>query len=101
MDNLSNSKLESIRRVRHLTGKPCPFEQVDLLDSNGLDAMFNEYEIEGVIHFAGLKAVGESVEKPMLYYRRSEERRVGKECRSGRWRAHEKRKKEEEDDMSQ
>lgn len=73
MDNLSNSKLESVRRVRQLTGKPCPFEQVDLLDSKGLDAIFSTYEIEGVIHFAGLKAVGESVEKPMLYYRNNVE----------------------------
>lgn len=68
MDNLSNSSEESLRRVERLTGRSCPFRKTDLLDREGLDDLFGTGEIEGVIHFAGLKAVGESVEKPLLYY---------------------------------
>ena len=68
LDNLCNSKYESINRIIELTGKEVPFEKVDLLDYDGVKAVFEKYDIDAVIHFAGLKAVGESVEKPMLYY---------------------------------
>lgn len=68
MDNLSNSKREALNRVEKLTGSEIPFRQVDLLDIEGLQNLFDEFEFESVIHFAGLKAVGESVEKPLLYY---------------------------------
>ena len=68
LDNLCNSKYESINRIIELTGKEVPFEKVDLLDYDGVKAVFDKYDIDAVIHFAGLKAVGESVEKPMLYY---------------------------------
>lgn len=69
MDNLHNSKIESLKRVEKLTGKKAAFHQVDLLDRKGLESLFKEYDFDAVIHFAGLKAVGESVEKPLLYYR--------------------------------
>lgn len=69
MDNLSNSKRESLNRVEDLTGKSITFHQTDLLDTEGLTRLFTDYSFDGVIHFAGLKAVGESVEKPMLYYK--------------------------------
>lgn len=68
VDNLSNSKEESLRRVEELTGKSVIFYKVDLLDEDGLDGIFGEHDIDAVIHFAGLKAVGESVEKPLMYY---------------------------------
>ena len=69
VDNLSNSSHESLRRVEELTGKSVDFHEVDLLDSKKLDEVFADSPgIDGVIHFAGLKAVGESVEKPLLYY---------------------------------
>jgi len=68
IDNLANSKEESLKRVCKLSGKECDFEKVDLLDKPGLARVFDEYDIEGVIHFAGLKAVGESVEMPLHYY---------------------------------
>ena len=68
VDNLSNSKLESLNRVREITGKDFTFYKVDLLDNDALKKIFIENEIEAVIHFAGLKAVGESVEEPLWYY---------------------------------
>lgn len=67
-DNLSNSKQESLRRVEEITGKRIEFHKVDLLDETGLDAVFKQYTIDTVIHFAGLKAVGESVAMPLQYY---------------------------------
>jgi UDP-glucose 4-epimerase len=69
IDNLSNSKEESLRRVQQITGKALTFIQCDLLDDAGLSQVFNEHQPSAVIHFAGLKAVGESVEQPLLYYR--------------------------------
>lgn len=69
MDNLHNSKTESLNRVRQISGKKATFHKLDLLDKKGLTSLFNQYHIDGVIHFAGLKAVGESVEKPLLYYK--------------------------------
>lgn len=68
VDNLSNSKIESLSRVREITGKDITFYQVDLLDRDGLDAIFTENKIDAVIHFAGLKAVGESFQIPLHYY---------------------------------
>ena len=69
VDNLKNSKKCVLDRIETITGKRPEFKCVDLLDKTALDAVFAEYpEIDSVIHFAGLKAVGESVEKPLLYY---------------------------------
>ena len=70
VDNLSNSSWESLNRVEELTGKKVTFFEVDLLDQEALTEVFagSEQKIDAVIHFAGKKAVGESVEKPLLYY---------------------------------
>ncbi|MGI6217684.1 MAG: SDR family NAD(P)-dependent oxidoreductase, partial [Coriobacteriales bacterium] len=68
-DNLSNSKEEPLNRIEKITGTRPRFYNVDIRDRAGLDAMFDaEPDIEAVIHFAGLKAVGESVQKPLEYY---------------------------------
>jgi len=69
VDNLLNSKKESLRRVEVLTGKTIKFYETDLLDRRGLNLIFQENTIDAVIHFAGLKAVGESVANPLMYYR--------------------------------
>lgn len=69
MDNLSNSSRESLRRVEGITGASIPFYEVDLLDIDGMRSIFRGHDIGSVIHFAGLKAVGESVEQPLMYYR--------------------------------
>lgn len=68
VDNLSNSSKESLRRVEMLTGKSVEFHEVDLLDKVELDQVFQKHAIQSVIHFAGLKAVGESVSIPLSYY---------------------------------
>lgn len=68
VDNLSNSSLESLRRVNELTGKDFMIYKVDLLDEKGLETVFKRNRIDAVIHFAGLKAVGESVSLPIKYY---------------------------------
>src|SRR3569833_1837258 len=68
MDNLSNSSPESIARVERITGKTIPFIEADVRDRGALDAILREHRIDAAIHFAGLKAVGESVAKPLLYY---------------------------------
>ncbi len=68
-DNLSNSSRESIRRVEELTGKKIKFYEGDILDAAGLTEMFGAEKIDAVIHCAALKAVGESVQKPLEYYR--------------------------------
>lgn len=68
MDNLCNSKLESIHRIETITGKTVTFYQTDILDAQGTAQIFAEHKIDAVIHFAGLKAVGESVGKPLEYY---------------------------------
>ena len=68
VDNLSNSSEKSLERVEEITGKPVSFYKVDLLDENGLEEVFKKEKIDSCIHFAGLKAVGESVEKPWEYY---------------------------------
>jgi len=68
VDNLSNSKEESLKRVQELTGKSLIFHKVDLLDWEALEAVFAQHSVDAVIHFAGLKAVGESVIIPLDYY---------------------------------
>jgi UDP-glucose 4-epimerase len=68
VDNLSNSKKDALDRVENITGESLHFHQVDITDHEALDKIFTEYDINSVIHFAGLKAVGESVEKPLHYY---------------------------------
>jgi UDP-glucose 4-epimerase len=69
LDNLSNSKEAALDRVRKITGKPLAFIKADLLDRPALDDLFSTHAIDAVLHFAGLKAVGESVEQPLRYYR--------------------------------
>lgn len=70
VDNLSNSKIEVLDGIEKITGKRPDFEQVDLRDKDATEKVFEKYpNIEGIIHFAASKAVGESVEKPLLYYR--------------------------------
>ena len=69
IDNLSNSDRESLERVREITSKDVSFYEGDILDNNILDKIFTENKIDAVIHFAGLKAVGESAEKPLEYYK--------------------------------
>ena len=68
LDNLSNSSVEAIRRVEKITGKDVPFYEVDLVDLPGVEGVFDAHEFSAVMHFAGLKAVGESVEIPLRYY---------------------------------
>ncbi len=68
LDNLVNSSEESIRRVEKLTGKPITFYKEDLLNAQALDEIFAKEKFDAVIHFAGLKAVGESCEKPLEYF---------------------------------
>ena len=68
MDNLSNSKPEALRRVQKIVGKPISFYETDMRDTDGVREIFRNEQIDSVIHFAGLKAVGESVEKPLEYY---------------------------------
>lgn len=67
-DNLINSSAESLKRVEQITGQSIPFVEVDVCDHDKLGVVFNEHKIDAVIHFAGLKAVGESTAKPLLYY---------------------------------
>lgn len=69
VDNLSNSSVESLRRVEEITGQSIPFHKFDLRDHQRLSELFKSEKIDAVIHFAGLKAVGESVEKALLYYK--------------------------------
>ena len=68
IDNLANSSRESLRRVEQITGHEIPFIEADVRDQSALDDIFTTYSIDSVIHFAGLKAVGESVAKPLEYY---------------------------------
>ena len=70
VDNLSNSKADVIDGIEKITGIRPHFEQVDCCDMDAMDNVFAKYNnIKGIIHFAASKAVGESVEKPLLYYR--------------------------------
>ncbi|MDP4153950.1 MAG: UDP-glucose 4-epimerase GalE [Bacillota bacterium] len=68
VDNLCNSSYEAVRRVEEITGKKIAFHNVDLLDREALEEIFKQYKFDAVIHFAGLKAVGESVQIPLRYY---------------------------------
>ncbi|MEQ5806925.1 UDP-glucose 4-epimerase GalE [Alteromonas sp. NFXS44] len=68
LDNLVNSSAESLRRVEKITGKQVTFVQGDIRDDNVLNTIFSQHQVNAVIHFAGLKAVGESVQKPLEYY---------------------------------
>jgi len=68
LDNLSNSSPRSLEAVRRLTNQEVPFVRGDLRDRDALEQLFDDHAIEGVIHFAGLKAVGESVAEPMRYF---------------------------------
>ena len=68
VDNLINSKITVLDRLQKITGKKPVFYQIDLLDKTKLDEVFVKHQYDGVIHFAGLKAVGESVQKPLAYY---------------------------------
>lgn len=68
LDNLINANEEGMKRVQELTGREFPFHKVDLCDRAAVEDVFKQYEIISVIHFAGLKAVGESVAKPLYYY---------------------------------
>ena len=68
VDNLSNSSEKSLDAVKKITGKEFPFYKCDILDKENLTKVFDENKVDAVIHFAGLKAVGESVQKPLEYY---------------------------------
>ncbi len=68
VDNLCNSKEEAVKRVKEITGKELDFYKIDVCDENALREVFKEHKIDAVIHFAGLKAVGESVKIPLRYY---------------------------------
>ena len=68
VDNLVNSCEESLRRVSKIIGKDVPFVNADVRDASAMDSLFRQYKFDACIHFAGLKAVGESVEKPLEYY---------------------------------
>ena len=68
VDNLCNSSEKSLERVEAITGKKVPFYKADILDRKALEEIFDREAVDAVIHFAGLKAVGESVQKPWEYY---------------------------------
>ena len=68
LDNLCNSSEESIHRVEKLTGKKIAFYELDMLDKDGMDSLFEKEKPDAVIHFAGLKAVGESCKIPLTYF---------------------------------
>ncbi len=68
VDNLVNASKESIKRIEKITGKTVEFHEADILDRDALDKIFDSGKIDACIHFAGLKAVGESVQKPWEYY---------------------------------
>lgn len=68
VDNLSNSEKAAVEGVRQITGVDVPFEQVDTCDKDTLEGVFKKYKFNSVIHFAAFKAVGESMEKPLMYY---------------------------------
>lgn len=68
MDNFCNSTPEAVEAIKTITGKDFPFYECDMLDYAGFKKIFDENKLDAVIHFAGLKAVGESVQKPLEYY---------------------------------
>jgi len=67
-DNLSNSKVDTLDKVKKITDKEIAFYQIDVTEGEAVENIFSENQIDGVIHFAGLKAVGESIDKPLTYY---------------------------------
>ena len=69
IDNLSNSKVEVVDKIKEITGKEIIFYEGDVCDKDLLNDIFSKHNIDAVIHFAGYKAVGESVKKPLMYYR--------------------------------
>ncbi|HPF88150.1 MAG TPA: UDP-glucose 4-epimerase GalE [Candidatus Limiplasma sp.] len=69
VDNFYNSSPIVLKRLEAITGKPVPFHQADVCDAKAMDEIFTQHAFDAVIHFAGYKAVGESVEKPLQYYR--------------------------------
>lgn len=69
VDNLANSKLSVLDRLKEITKVDTAFEELDLTNKESVEAVFNKYEMDAVIHFAGHKAVGESIQKPLEYYR--------------------------------
>ena len=69
VDNLINSDKEVLNRLKKITGIDVPFVEADVADRQAMDALFQKYPVDAVIHFAALKSVGESVEKPLMYYR--------------------------------
>lgn len=68
VDNLCNASIDVLEKIKLITGKEVTFYEIDLLDKMGLESVFKQHTIESVIHFAGLKAVGESVNIPLVYY---------------------------------
>ena len=68
LDNLSNGHLDALNRVKLITNREVGFVEADIRDVGKLGEVFGSFKPEGVVHFAGLKAVGESVENPLLYY---------------------------------
>jgi UDP-glucose 4-epimerase len=68
LDNLGNSSRKSIERVERIAGQALPFHEADIRDRHRLDAILKEHKVDGAIHFAGLKAVGESVQEPLRYF---------------------------------
>lgn len=69
IDNLSNSKIDVVDKIKEITGKEITFYEGDICDKKLLEEIFTSHQIDAVIHFAGYKAVGESVKKPLMYYR--------------------------------
>jgi UDP-glucose 4-epimerase len=67
-DNLSNSKAEVLEKVKQITHKELAFYQIDVTEERAVNVIFENHQLDGIIHFAGFKAVGESVEKPLVYY---------------------------------
>ena len=67
-DNLYNSKIDVVDKIEKITGKKITFYKADMLDKESMRPIFEEHKLDAVIHFAGLKAVGESVAKPLMYY---------------------------------
>lgn len=67
-DNLCNSNLETIRKIQSITGKEVTFYEIDVTEEEVVESIFRNHTIDAVIHFAGLKSVGESIEKPLKYY---------------------------------
>ena len=83
-DNLYNASEKSLERVKKITGKDLKFYKADIRDKEAMNEIFEKEEIESVIHFAGLKAVGESVAKPLEYYEYTGIRHLFRSLRNAR-----------------